>query len=84
MPLSLFFNPIPPLTFFAEETVGEAEFAGAAVSVPSAVAGEELFAAVRLGRLRAVVREAAPRPKQRCHRFEQVGQCVEKLRVCGR
>jgi hypothetical protein len=69
------------LTFFAEETVGEAELAGAAIRVAATVAGKQLLPPVRLGRLRPVVRKAASAPEQGRHGFEQVGQRVQELRV---
>jgi hypothetical protein len=69
------------LTFFAEETVGEAELPGAAIRVAATVAGKQLLPPVRLGRLRPVVRKAAPAPEKGCHGFEQVCQRVQELRV---
>ncbi len=69
------------LTFFAEETVGEAELAGAAIRVAATVAGKQLLPPVRLGRLRPVVRKAAATPEQGRHGFEQVCQRVQELRV---
>jgi hypothetical protein len=72
------------LTFFAEETVGEAKLAGAAIRVAATVAGKQLLPPVCLGRLRPVVRKAATAPEKGCHGFEQVCQRVQELRVCGK
>ena len=72
------------LTFFAEQTIREAELPCPGVCVATTVAGKQLLPPVRLGGLRTVVRKAAAAPEQGRHRAEQVSKRVQKLGIYRR
>ena len=70
------------LTVFAEEAVGEAEFAGALVGVSATVTGEQLLSAGGLRSGGAVVNEP-PAVKEVGHGGEEVTDGVEELGIGG-